>query len=339
MPAKPVIAISMGDYNGIGPEVILKALKRIDRSQSRPVLIGFQELFQFYQSKWKDPFQLLKIQHGDEIPSLANRPDTSLPVLEIRPSEGLQIEPGIPTAHTGTCSMEAVSTGVDLCLQHQADALVTAPISKEAISMAGFRHPGHTEFLAERTGTGHVQMILTSDTLRVALATVHVPLSEVPKLINRERIRTELEALHLSMQNDFGVPEPRLALLGLNPHAGDGGVIGHEEIEILRPELESAQKRGVQVEGPFAADGFFGSGQWRSYDAILAMYHDQGLIPFKTLSFGRGVNFTAGLPIIRTSPDHGTGFDIAGCGQAESTSFESAYNLAVSMATRQQHEA
>ncbi|MEX0890399.1 MAG: 4-hydroxythreonine-4-phosphate dehydrogenase PdxA, partial [Balneolaceae bacterium] len=323
----------------IGPEVILKALKRIDRSRSRPILIGFQELFQFYQSKWKDPFQLLKIQQGDEIPSLVNRPDTSLPVLEIKHSEGLQIEPGIPTAHTGTCSMEAVSTGVDLCLQHQADALVTAPISKEAISMAGFRHPGHTEFLAERTGTDHVQMILTSDTLRVALATVHVPLSKVPKLINRQRIRTELAELHLSMQRDFGIPEPRLALLGLNPHAGDGGVIGREEIEILRPELDSANKRGIQADGPFAADGFFGSGQWRSYDAILAMYHDQGLIPFKTLSFGRGVNFTAGLPIIRTSPDHGTGFDIAGQGQAESTSFEAAYNLAVSMATRQHHEA
>ncbi|MEX2585765.1 MAG: 4-hydroxythreonine-4-phosphate dehydrogenase PdxA [Balneolaceae bacterium] len=339
MSAKPIIAISMGDYNGIGPEVILKALKRIDRSRSRPILIGFQELFQFYQSKWKDPFQLLKIQQGDEIPSLVNRPDTSLPVLEIKHSEGLQIEPGIPTAHTGTCSMEAVSTGVDLCLQHQADALVTAPISKEAISMAGFRHPGHTEFLAERTGTDHVQMILTSDTLRVALATVHVPLSKVPKLINRQRIRTELAELHLSMQRDFGIPEPRLALLGLNPHAGDGGVIGREEIEILRPELDSANKRGIQADGPFAADGFFGSGQWRSYDAILAMYHDQGLIPFKTLSFGRGVNFTAGLPIIRTSPDHGTGFDIAGQGQAESTSFEAAYNLAVSMATRQHHEA
>lgn len=339
MSAKPIIAISMGDYNGIGPEVILKALKRIDRNRSLPILIGFQELFQFYQSKWKNPFQLLKIQQGEEISSLANRTDAPLPVLEIRHSEGLQIEPGTPTAHTGTCSMEAVSTGVDLCLQHQADALVTAPISKEAISMAGFRHPGHTEFLAERTGTSHVQMILTSDTLRVALATVHVPLSEVPKLINRERIRTELAALHLSMQKDFGVPEPRLALLGLNPHAGDGGVIGREEIEVLRPEMDSVKKRDIQVDGPFAADGFFGSGQWRSYDAILAMYHDQGLIPFKTLSFGRGVNFTAGLPIIRTSPDHGTGFDIAGRGQAESTSFEAAYNLAVSMASRQQHEA
>lgn len=338
MSVKPVISISMGDYNGIGPEVILNALKKIDRRRSRPLLIGFRKVFQYYQSKWNQPLTLVKIPKGDEIPSLANRSNDAIPVLEIEQSEDFQIEPGIPTAHTGTCSMEAVSTGVELCLQHQADALVTAPISKEAISMAGFRHPGHTEFLAERTETDHVQMILASDTLRVALATVHVPLSKVPKLINRERIRAELAALHLSMQKDFGVPEPRLALLGLNPHAGDGGVIGREEIEILRPELDAAKRSGIQADGPFAADGFFGSGQWRSYDAILAMYHDQGLIPFKTLSFGRGVNFTAGLPIIRTSPDHGTGFDIAGQGKAESTSFEAAYNLAVSMATRQHHE-
>ncbi|MDX1642381.1 MAG: 4-hydroxythreonine-4-phosphate dehydrogenase PdxA, partial [Balneolaceae bacterium] len=204
--------------------------------------------------------------------------------------------------------------------------------SKEAIHMAGYDVPGHTEFLAEKTGTKEVVMVLASDDLRVALATIHIPLKDVKKSLQKDKLQRYLRILYRSLNVDFGIEKPKIGVLGLNPHAGDGGVIGNEEIELITPALQELSEEGILVDGPFAADGYFGSQLYKIYDATLAMYHDQGLIPFKALTFGTGVNFTAGLPIIRTSPDHGTAFNIAGENIADEQSFQSAYQMAVMMA-------
>jgi len=332
--ALPIIAVTMGDYNGIGPEVILKTLHTCKPTHSRPLLIGYRQVFEYYAARMGFTLHIRPVADPNELHDPGVVTSDEIPLFEIDRSGPLEITPGKPGPHTGESSMRSVSAGVELCLAGTTDALVTAPISKEAIFQAGYKHHGHTDYLAELCDTSHVQMILVNDGLRVALATIHIPLSAVPALITPGRIKKELLALQESLIRDFGISVPRIAVLGLNPHAGDGGVIGREEIEAIRPGMDAATAAGVNCDGPMPADGFFGSGQWKLYDAILATYHDQGLIPFKTLSFGKGVNFTAGLPIIRTSPDHGTGFDIAGHGTASASSFEAAYELAVSMATK-----
>jgi 4-hydroxythreonine-4-phosphate dehydrogenase len=320
------IAVSMGDYNGIGPEVTLKALTHIDLTETAPILIGHPDVYQFYtkQSGICPSFHIISS------PSEA-RPG----VLSILPCSGLNepsVEPGRITELSGKWSMKAVTNGIHFCMQNECDALVTAPISKEAIHRAGYHVPGHTEFLAEQTNTDSFMMILASDELRVGLVTGHIPLKEVADSISDTVILDKLRTLHRSLQNDFGIDRPRIALFGLNPHAGDGGVLGTEEVEIITPALGKASAEGILVEGPLPADGFFGNRMQDQFDGILAMYHDQGLVPFKTLSFGKGVNFTAGLPIIRTSPDHGTAFSIAGNNHADERSFRAAFELAVRMA-------
>jgi 4-hydroxythreonine-4-phosphate dehydrogenase len=208
------------------------------------------------------------------------------------------------------------------------DALVTAPINKKNIQSPEFQFKGHTEYIASLCNTEPL-MILLSEELKVATVTTHVPVSEVAPLIKRERIEQKLKLLEQSLRRDFGIDKPRIAVLGLNPHAGDDGLIGQEEQTEIIPAVKNARQRGWLVYGPYAADGFFGSGQHQKFDAILAMYHDQGLVPFKTISFGSGTNYTAGLPVVRTSPDHGTGFDIAGKNTADETSFRQAVYAAV----------
>ncbi len=316
----------MGDFNGIGPEVVLKHLSQTDLNFSTPVIIGSENVFQFYEKALKLHVDRHRITKSEEIKEgLVN-------IISISEITEAEIQPTKITKKAGLESMRAVEYGINSCLAGQADALVTAPISKEAIHKAGFNYPGHTEFLAEKTGTEIVTMILATDRLRVGLLTGHIPIKHVAGSINTNDIVYKIESLHKSLVENFGIETPKIAVMGLNPHAGDGGVLGTEEAEFIVPAISEVKKKGIHADGPFPADGFFGSQKHNQYDAILAMYHDQGLIPFKALSFGKGVNFTAGLPIIRTSPDHGTAYDIAGQNKANPESFAAAYNLAVKMA-------
>ena len=328
---KPIIGISIGDINGIGPEIILKALDKIDLSESSPLLIAPKKVLDFYAQELKLAVHLNLCEYIDQIdPNHIN--------LLALPSENLSITPGEQNKQSGKLAMQSIELGIELATLEVTQALVTAPISKEAVNLAGYDIPGHTEFLAEQTDTDEVLMMLVNENLRVALVTAHIPISEVSDAITEELILRKLNILNQSLKNDFSIESPKIAVFGLNPHAGDGGVIGNEELTTINPVLEKALHSGINVKGPFPADGFFGQRLDKEFDAILAMYHDQGLVPFKLLSFGSGVNFTAGLPIIRTSPDHGTAFNIAGKGIASPSSFIQAYDLAVTLA-KQKYEA
>lgn len=323
---KPIIAISMGDYNGIGPEAALKALTVIDYTESIPLWIGSASVLRYYCSQLPASIEISEI---DEPGSVS---EGCINILNPYSGNEFIPEPGTITAGAGLAAMQAVERGIETCLAGKSHALVTSPISKEAISMAGFSVPGHTEFLAQKTSAGHVAMMLVSSELRVALATIHIPVKQITESLSETSIVKTAGIVHQSLIKNFGIESPKIALLGLNPHAGDGGVLGSEEHDIIEPAIRQLNKNSIPAEGPFAADGYFGNRLYKAFDATLAMYHDQGLIPFKTLSFGHGVNFTAGLPIIRTSPDHGTAFSIAGKNQADHRSFLEAYRLAVSMA-------
>jgi 4-hydroxythreonine-4-phosphate dehydrogenase len=338
LPIKPNIAISLGDPNGIGPEVTLKSLADLRLLRYlHPVLIGSEAVTR---------------QHAKRL-SLAVPEWTAITPSQARDYFG-QTELGAATfievgagdeavawgettATAGRLSMRAVEMGIDLCLEARTDALVTAPISKESIAQAGYDTPGHTEFLARRTGAEETLMMLVAGTMRVGLVTVHIPISEVAERVTQEAIAERVELLSYSLRTDFGVERPHIALLGLNPHAGDGGVMGREEETVIVPAMRRCREAGHLVSGPFPADGFFGMAAYRNYDAVLAMYHDQGLVPFKTLAFDTGVNFTAGLPIVRTSPDHGTAFGIAGQAVANPGSMRSALYLALDVARRRQY--
>lgn len=323
----------MGDYNGIGPEVTLKAMQKINFKESIPIWIGHNSVFNFYREKFSLDLPVREISDMDTAePGFIN-------IFQIADDQKYpDINPGKIKAEAGKWAMESVDLGIKFSLQNKADALVTAPISKEAIRLAGYSVPGHTEFLAKKTNTTQVLMMLVNADLRVALVTIHEPLKEVAELIEQNRIVNRLIVLNDSLISDFGIESPKIAVLGLNPHAGDGGVIGREEIDIITPAIAEANERGIKAEGPFPGDGYFGTRMNMQFDATLAMYHDQGLIPFKTLSFGHGVNFSAGLPIIRTSPDHGTAFSIAGEDRADEASFLAAYELAVHLAKNRYHK-
>lgn len=320
----PKIGITIGDINGIGPEIALKAVSEIDYSVSVPVLITPASVINFYNSE----LRLNRSFH--KITSLSEAKDGVLNVLDANKSSP-KIETGKVTKQAGFASMRSIESAISLCITKELKAMVTLPISKESVQLSGYDIPGHTEFLADQTNTDQVLMMLVNGDLRVALVTGHIPISKVSSSLNQELIISKASILSDSLKYDFGISNPRIAVFGLNPHAGDGGVLGSEEKEIITPAIGKLTESGINVEGPFPADGFFGQKKHQQYDAILAMYHDQGLAPFKLLSFGKGVNFTAGLPIIRTSPDHGTAFDIAGKGIADPSSFIQAYNLAVEL--------
>lgn len=320
----------MGDPNGIGPEVIVKALadKRL-RKYVDPVVTGSASVL-------RQHIERLGLKDFD----VTLYPDRSgrITVLDVVPDEEPSVEFGRVTATAGRIAMMSVEKAVRLCIDGESDAMVTAPLSKEAINKAGFNLPGHTEFIANLTGTSSFTMMMVSDSLRVGLVTGHVPIWDVPKLVTREAIMDKIRVIGKSLVEDFGVPRPKIAVLGLNPHAGEGGVIGREETETIKPAVATACDEGYSVLGPYPADGFFASRSYLSVDAVLAMYHDQGLIPFKTLTFNTGVNFTAGLPIVRTSPDHGTAFDIAGQRKALPDSFRTALYVALDVARRRSLE-
>lgn len=309
------VAISLGDPNGIGPEVVLKALSDAElHSRVRPILVGPREALEAFPGLYNAAEQAaggaLAVVH----------------TASFRPTHGKM------SAESGHVSMVAVDTAVDLCLSGQADAMVTAPVSKEAIHLGGWDVPGHTEFIAGKCATSSFCMMMVSGTFRVALVTAHVPLRAVVEHVTPAAIVEKLAVTGASLRMDYGISRPNIALLGLNPHAGDGGILGDEETTVLRPALDAAIGMDLTLEGPFAADAFFGRKAHLRYHAVLAMYHDQGLIPFKALTFGRGVNVTAGLPIVRTSPDHGTAFDIAGQGAANAMSMRAAIDEACTIA-------
>ncbi len=320
---KPVIGISIGDINGIGPEIIIKALadQRVLRHLT-PVIFGSSKTISYYRKLLKiDDFPVFHLKEGQE-PN-AKRVN----IIECW-EDVVEIHTGSPAEETGRKAIVALNKATDALASGFVDAVVTAPLNKATAQADNFRFPGHTEYLGEKFG-GNPLMFMVSDNLRIAVATGHVPVKEVAGLITKESLTKKISSMKKSLVRDFGLSKPKIAVLGLNPHAGEEGLLGQEEAEIILPVIKEFKHKGNLVFGPFPADGFFGSGNYKKYDGILAMYHDQGLIPFKSLSFGSGVNFTANLPVVRTSPDHGTGYDLAGKGVAAEGSLRSALYLAV----------
>ncbi|MEX0780947.1 MAG: 4-hydroxythreonine-4-phosphate dehydrogenase PdxA [Balneolales bacterium] len=319
---KPILAISIGDYNGVGPEVILKTLSSGDNLPFTPLILGHPVILDFYAKLISSKLAY----HQTE--SISNIESSRINIMAVDELFINDIKPGETSAKAGKLSMKAVEKGIDLCMSGEAAALVTAPISKEAIYLAGYHVPGHTEFLAQKTQCDDYVMMLVSNALRVGLVSTHIPIQKVAQEVTLSNILHKLTIINRSLKEDYDISHPKIAVLGLNPHAGDGGVLGTEEKDIISPAIKEANESNIIAKGPFPADGFFGSREYKQYDAVLAMYHDQGLIPFKTISFNAGVNFTAGLPIIRTSPDHGTAYSIAGQGKANTQSFKEALGLA-----------
>lgn len=328
----PRIALTSGDPNGIGPEICLRALlDRRVRKACLPLLVGEYGGFDFYRKRFRLPVALFPVLRPP-----ASWGADSIPVVVPAPERGVRPfvpVPGRPSRRSGAAAGRALLRAAGLWREGEAAAIVTGPLSKSALDAAGFRHPGQTEMLAKALGAPHPLMVMLSGRLRVGLATVHLPLSRVPRALTRARLASAIGTMHSSLRTDFGVRRPRLAVLGLNPHAGEGGLLGTEEGRIIAPAVRAARRRGLLVEGPFPADGFFGGGKAGRFDGILAMYHDQGLIPVKMGGFAPAVNFSAGLPMVRTSPAHGTAFDIAGSGRADHRSMVSALLAAADAAT------
>ena len=321
---KPTIGITLGDYNGIGPEVILKALEGNQLAKlCTPIIYGSLRVLNQYRN-------LLDMKewslHSIQKPEQANPKLTN--VITCWHDHQTEIAPGKITAEAGQGSLSCLKRAVDDLKNGKIQALVTGPINKDNIQSDEFKFPGHTEFLAEAFGVQDALMFMVAGNLRVGVLTGHIPLESVRSNITADKLTAKIEQMLQSLQSDFGIKKPRLAVLGLNPHAGENGLLGREEIEIIQPVLKNFKEKGKLVFGPFPADGFFAAGTYKQYDAVIAMYHDQGLIPFKTLAFNEGVNFTAGLSIVRTSPDHGTAYNIAGKNAAEPGSLLQAIYLA-----------
>ncbi len=316
------VGISVGDPNGIGIEVILKTFsdKRMVEFCT-PIIFASTKILSAYRKQVNINVPYTGIMD-------VNRAiEGKINIMNIWKDE-TQLELGKPTKHSGKLAYESLQRATQSLKKGEIDVLVTAPINKDNIQSKEFHFPGHTEYLESQL-EGKSLMILMKDKLRVGLITGHIPISKVSETITPQLIKNKVNLMYQSLVQDFGIPKPKIAVLGLNPHCGDKGVIGKEDDEIVRPILESIQKQDKLVYGPYAADGFFGTGSYESFDGILAMYHDQGLAPFKALSFGEGVNYTAGLNRIRTSPDHGTAYEIAGKGVANEQSFKQAVFQAI----------
>lgn len=321
--AKIKIGITQGDPNGIGCEVIIKALADPRMCElCTPVVYGSSKVAGVYKK------QIEGVENfGFNVISSAAEANPKRVNLINCTGEDFRVEPGVLTAAAGAASVLALKAAAADLKAGLIDAVVTAPICKENVQGIDFPFTGHTEFFAHEFG-GEPLMMMVSDLLKVGLVTIHIPVSEVSSALSVGKIVGKLEELRQSLIQDFSVREPRIAVLSLNPHAGDGGLIGSEEKDIIVPAIQEASRRRILAFGPFPADGFFASAGYTRYDAVLAMYHDQGLAPFKALS-GGGVNFTAGLPVVRTSPAHGVGFDIAGTGKADESAMRDAIYLAL----------
>lgn len=321
---KPTIGITIGDYNGIGPEVILKALEGNQLAKlCTPIIYGSLRVLNQYRNQLDMKDWSL---HGIQKVEQANVKLTN--VITCWHDHQAEIAPGKITAEAGQGSLAALKRAVEDLKAGKIQALVTGPINKDNIQSDDFKFPGHTEYLAEAFSVKDALMFMVAENVRVGVLTGHIPLESVSASITVEKLTTKIEQMLQSLRGDFGIKKPRLAVLGLNPHAGENGLLGTEEIEIIQPVVKSFKEKGKLVFGPFSADGFFAAGTYKQYDAVLAMYHDQGLIPFKTLAFNEGVNFTAGLSVVRTSPDHGTAYNIAGKNVAEPGSLLKAIYLA-----------
>lgn len=313
---KPVIGVSCGDLNGIGIELIIKAFsdnRMLDLCT--PVIFASNKAINFY--KKSIPELNLNYASTREFNRLNNKQVNLFSCWE----EEVAITPGQLNETGGKYAVLSLQTGVAALKQNQIDGLVTAPIHKKNIQSADFNFTGHTPYLKAMFGVNDVAMMLCAGNFRVALLTEHIPVTDIGKYITKEKILSKLTIVHKSLQMDFGIDKPRIAVLGLNPHAGDEGLIGPEEESVIKPSIKDAKNNNMLVVGPFSADAFFARRSYQQFDAVLAMYHDQGLIPFKSLASGEGVNYTAGLPSIRTSPDHGVAFDIAGKDKADPSSF------------------
>ena len=322
---RPVVGITQGDSNGIGYEVIIKALSdpRI-LDMLTPVVYGSPKLFGFYKKG------IHEIEQGDSnfILSAPEALKGRLNILNCLP-DNVFAEPGGATADSAECAIKALEYAVKDLKEGKIDVLVTAPISKKAVVNAGFGFPGHTGFLQKEFGVQDVTMIMVSDRLKLGVVTGHIPIKDVPAAITEDKIVSKLHLLKNSLEQDFAADNPRIAVLSLNPHSGYSGLLGTEEQEIIIPAIKRANAEGVQAYGPFSPDGYFGMGHYEGFDATLAMYHDQGLPAFKAIAFQDGVNFTAGLPVIRTAPDHGAAFELAGRDEADPRSMRSAIFRAI----------
>jgi 4-hydroxythreonine-4-phosphate dehydrogenase len=320
---KPLIGITIGDYNGIGPEVIMKTLMDARLLKfCTPVIYGNYKIFSRYKKLYNIPLEELQIHSFKQFSEINHKKIN----LKICWDEDYEIEPGKPTPQSGKAAFLSLQHATKDALDGHIAAIVTAPISKDNIQQEGFKFPGHTEYLADASKVKDNLMLMTSPIMRVALVTSHIAIQDVSKNLTKEKILLKINLLYQSLKKDFQIEKPKIAVLGLN-----------EEKELLSPIIEELKQKNVLIFGPFPSDGFFGLHHYQKFDGVLAMYHDQGLIPFKSLCFDDGVNFTAGLPFVRTSPDHGTAFEIAGKNKASEESFRNALISALDILKNRQN--
>lgn len=334
MSDKLKVGISIGDVNGIGLEVIIKTLSdtRI-LDYCTPIVYGHTKVASFHRKTLAASDFNFNVVNN---PAQANAKKANMINCW---EEDVKIELGAATPTGGKYALISLERAMTDLLAGDIDALVTAPINKHNIQSDEFQFAGHTEYIQAKTESADSLMFLVSEDIRVGVVTGHIPVKEIPEKITKEKILSKLRLMNDSLKKDFWIQKPKIAVLGLNPHAGDNGVIGTEELETIIPAIEEANSQGIFAFGPYAADGFFASKSYLKFDAVLAMYHDQGLIPFKQIAFHNGVNFTAGLPVVRTSPDHGTGYDIAGKNLASESSFREALFAAINIVERRRESA
>ncbi|MGU3375450.1 4-hydroxythreonine-4-phosphate dehydrogenase PdxA [Chryseobacterium sp. M5A1_1a] len=316
------VGISIGDFNGIGPEIIMKSLK--DKTITdffTPVIFGSGKLFTYQKNIFKLNLNFNYINEASQAQG------EKLNMVNLT-KENVNVELGVPTEESTKMAIDSLEAATEALMKGDIDVLVTAPINKDEMVKMGFKHTGHTGYFEEKFSKKGLMFLVTED-LKVAVSTHHIPISQIAENISKEKIKKQIKALNQTLIEDFCVQRPKIAVLGLNPHAGDGGVIGNEEIEIISPAIRELSDNGILAFGPFPADSFFQPNKYKNFDAVLAMYHDQGLAPFKTLAYEEGVNYTAGLPFIRTSPDHGVAYDIAGKNIADEQSFTEAIFTAI----------
>jgi 4-hydroxythreonine-4-phosphate dehydrogenase len=326
---RPIVGITMGDPVGVGPELICKALSYRDvYKAARPLVIGDVRILEGAKKTTRTSQMLatVNVPHGGTF-----KPGC-IDVFNVSNLNPMTIAWANPTKITGKAMINYILHAVDMALRDEISAMVTCPINKTALKMAGSKYPGHTELVAERTGTKKYAMMMAGSKLRVVLVTIHIPLKHVPSSLTTEKILTTIEITDDALKERFGIERPKIAVTGLNPHSGEGGMFGDEETQLIKPAIVRSRDMGIDVSGPYPPDTLFYHALNRAYDAVVCMYHDQGLIPFKLIHFTDGVNTTLGLPIIRTSVDHGTAYDIAGQGIADPGSLVEAIKLAASQA-------